>query len=183
MNYLNILGFESVPAGVKERSFYDLKAALPGSKGELDFATLKGKAVLIVNTASKCGFTPQYTGLEELHKTYAARGLEVLGFPSNEFGGQDPGSDEEIASFCQVNHGVTFPLMKKSEVNGAHMNDVFAWLKANGKEVDGAGGIGGTTSIKWNFTKFLVNREGHVVGRYSPNTTPEQLKVEIEKLL
>ncbi|WWD04081.1 hypothetical protein V865_002146 [Kwoniella europaea PYCC6329] len=175
------LGYESIPSEIAKKSFYELKATLPGSKGELDFATLKGKVVLIVNTASKCGFTYQYTGLEELYKSYHDKGLEVLGFPSNEFGSQEPGTDDDISSFCTLNHGVTFPLMKKSEVNGKNMNEVFAWLKS--QKGEGVGGIAGTTSIKWNFTKFLVDKEGKVVGRYGSSTKPEKLKEEIEKLL
>ncbi|WVQ96415.1 hypothetical protein IAU59_003520 [Kwoniella sp. CBS 9459] len=174
------LGYESIPASIAQKSFYELKAVLPGGK-ELDFSTFKGKPVLIVNTASKCGFTYQYTGLEELYKAYSTRGLEVLGFPSNEFGSQEPGTDDDIASFCQLNHGVTFPLMKKSEVNGKNMNEVFAWLKA--QKGAGVEGIAGTTAIKWNFTKFLVNKDGVVVGRYGSSTKPEKLKEEIEKLL
>ncbi|KAK1923834.1 glutathione peroxidase [Papiliotrema laurentii] len=174
-----ISGFlsESVDPSVNSKSFYDLKATLPGTKGEFDFANLKGKVTLIVNTASKCGYTYQYTGLEELHKTYGDRGLVVLGFPSNEFAGQDPGSDEQIAEFCQLNHGVTFPLMKKSEVNGKNMNDVFAWLKAH------EGESGKINPIKWNFTKFLVDKEGKVVGRFGSGVKPEELKSEIEKYL
>ncbi|UOH82272.1 hypothetical protein LQV05_004969 [Cryptococcus neoformans] len=183
-------GYESLPGDIATKSFYDLKAKLPGSKGDLDFSTLKGKVVLIVNTASKWqvisfykhrGFTPQYNGLEELHKTYGDKGLVVLGFPSNEFGGQEPGSDDDIAQFCTLNHGVTFPLMKKSEVNGKNMNEVFAWLKS--QKGENVGGLAGTTAIKWNFTKFLVNKEGKCVGRYGSSTKPEKLKEEIEKLL
>ncbi|WVR08296.1 hypothetical protein IAU60_005345 [Kwoniella sp. DSM 27419] len=174
------LGFEQIPPAIASKSFYDLKAVLPGGK-ELDFSTLKGKAVLIVNTASKCGFTYQYTGLEELHQKFGDKGLTVLGFPSNEFGSQEPGTDEDIASFCQLNHGVTFPLMKKSEVNGQNMNEVFVWLKA--QKGAGVEGFAGTTAIKWNFTKFLVNREGVCVGRYGSATKPEKLQEEIAKLL
>ncbi|WWC93084.1 uncharacterized protein L201_008049 [Kwoniella dendrophila CBS 6074] len=181
MSLLSKLGYETIPAEIAKKSFYELKATLPGSKGQLDFSTFKGKPVLIVNTASKCGFTYQYTGLEELYKSYSDKGLEVLGFPSNEFGGQEPGSDEDISSFCTLNHGVTFPLMKKSEVNGKNMNEVFAWLKS--QKGAGVGGVAGTTSIKWNFTKFLINKDGQVVGRYGSSTKPEKLKEEIEKLL
>ncbi|KAK8849444.1 hypothetical protein IAR55_004777 [Kwoniella newhampshirensis] len=182
MNFISSkLGYETLPEDVAKKSFYDLKATLPGRDKVLDFSTLKGKVVLIVNTASKCGFTPQYTGLEELYKTYNERGLEVLGFPSNEFGGQEPGDDEDISSFCTLNHGVTFPLMKKSEVNGKNMNEVFAWLKS--QKGENVGGIAGTTAIKWNFTKFLVDKNGKVVGRYGSTTKPEKLKEEIDKLL
>ncbi|KAL1408271.1 Glutathione peroxidase 2 [Vanrija albida] len=169
---------EHIPEGVKSKSFYDLKAELPGKDKVLDFSTLKGKVVLIVNTASKCGFTPQYDGLEQLYKEYHDKGLEVLGFPTNEFGNQEPGSDDDIASFCQVNHGVTFQLAKKSEVNGSNMNEVFAWLKAQPH-----GGGFGTSAIKWNFSKFLVDRNGKLVGRYAPTTTPAALKGAIEEEL
>ncbi|KLT44282.1 glutathione peroxidase [Cutaneotrichosporon oleaginosum] len=169
---------EKLPETVKSKSFYDLKATLPGKDRVLDFSTFKGDVVLIVNTASKCGFTPQFTGLEKLYKDYKEQGFEVIGFPSNEFLSQDPGTDDEIAQFCQVNHGVTFPLAKKSEVNGSNMNEVFAWLKAQ----PGQSTIG-STAIKWNFTKFLVDRNGKVAGRFSPSTTPSQMKSEIEKLL
>ncbi|KAK4683627.1 glutathione peroxidase, partial [Tremellales sp. Uapishka_1] len=182
------LGYETLPAGIAQKSFYELKAALPGKDKVLDFATLKGKVVLIVNTASKCGFTYQYGGLEELYKSYRTKGLEVLGFPSDQFGHQEPGTDDDISSFCTLNHGVTFPLAKKSDVNGKDMNEVFAWLKSQPH----SGGVGGTTNIKVrtarltvgrNFTKFLVDKEGRVVGRWSSTTKPEALKSEIEKLL
>jgi glutathione peroxidase len=172
----NFVVSEKIPAAVKAKSFYDLKATLPGKDRVLDFSNLKGDVVLIVNTASKCGYTPQYTGLEKLYKEYKDQGFEVIGFPSNEFMNQDPGTDEEIAQFCQVNHGVTFPLAKKSEVNGANMNEVFAWLKSQP-------GQGSSTAIKWNFTKFLVDRNGKVAGRFGSSTTPSQMKSEIEKLL
>ncbi|WVO13672.1 hypothetical protein L204_101293 [Cryptococcus depauperatus] len=173
------LGYEGVPKDIAEKSFYDLKTELPGSKGSYDFSQLKDKVVLIVNTASKCGFTPQYDGLEDLYKNFGEKGLVVLGFPSNEFMSQEPGTDEEIDSFCRVNHGVTFPLMKKSKVNGRQMNEVFAWLKSQ----KGASGATGMTFIKWNFTKFLVDRQGKVVARYAPTTKPESIKPDIEKLL
>ncbi|ORY35018.1 glutathione peroxidase [Naematelia encephala] len=176
-----VLGYESIPDSVKTKSFYDLQATLPGKDKVLNFNDLKGKVVLIVNTASKCGFTPQYTGLEELFKSYGDQGLEVIGFPSNEFGGQEPGNDEDIAEFCTLNHGVTFPLTKKTQVNGKNMNEVFAWLKS--QKGENVGGIAGTTAIKWNFTKFLIDKHGKVVGRYGSSTKPETLKAEIEKLL
>lgn len=182
MAILSKFGYETIPASVTSKTFYDLRPALPGKDKTYDFSQLKGKAVLIVNTASKCGFTPQYTGLEKIYEEYKDQGLEVLGFPSDEFGGQEPLDDEGIASFCQLNHGVTFPLMQKGHVNGSNMNEVFAWLKAKSKGTKSAG-VAGTTSIKWNFTKFLVDRQGNVVGRYAPTTKPEALKADIEAAL
>ncbi len=137
----------------------------------------RGKVLLIVNTASKCGFTPQFEGLEKLHKTYGERGLEVLGFPCNQFGKQDPGSDEEIQEFCQLNYGVSFPVFSKLEVNGPDADPLFKFLKSE------APGALGTEAIKWNFTKFLVNREGQVVKRFASATKPEQLADAIEALL
>jgi glutathione peroxidase len=136
-------------------------------------ADLKGHVVLVVNTASECGFTPQFAGLESLWQKYRDRGLAVIGFPSNEFGGQDPGNDQQIASFCQVNYGVSFPMMSKIEVNGAQAHPLYQWLKAK------APGILGTQAIKWNFTKFLVGRDGQVIRRYAPNDTPESLEKDI----
>lgn len=156
-------------------TFYDLKAATP--RGEYSFDQLKGKVVLIVNVASKCGFTPQYTGLEGLYKKYKDRDFVILGFPCNQFGGQEPGSDEQIGEFCQLNHGVSFPLMKKSDVNGDDTNEVYQYLK-NQKS-----GILGLTRIKWNFEKFLIDRQGNVVGRWASTTKPESLEAEIEKVL
>ncbi|BEJ14820.1 hypothetical protein CspHIS471_0405870 [Cutaneotrichosporon sp. HIS471] len=174
----NLVVSEKIPAAITAKSFYDLKATLPGKDRVIDFSKFKGDVVLIVNTASKCGFTPQYTGLEKLYETYKDQGFEVIGFPSNEFLSQDPGTDDEIAQFCQVNHGVTFPLAKKSEVNGANMNEVFAWLKSQPESH-----ALGSSAIKWNFTKFLVDRNGKVAGRFSPSTTPDHMKRDIEKLL
>ena len=136
-----------------------------------------GQVLLIVNTASQCGFTPQFTGLEKLWATYRDRGLVVLGFPSNEFGGQDPGSNNEIASFCQLNYGVSFPMMAKVKVNGAEAHPLFAWLK------DEAPGLLGSKGIKWNFTKFLVGRDGRVIKRYAPQDAPEKLASDIEAAL
>ena len=129
----------------------------------------RGKVMLIVNTASACGFTPQFGGLESLWQTYRERGLVIVGFPSNQFGHQDPGTDTEIASFCQVNYGVTFPMMSKVDVNGANAHPLWKWLTAE------APGILGTKAIKWNFTKFLVGRDGQVLKRYAPTDKPEQL--------
>ncbi len=137
----------------------------------------KGRVLLIVNTASACGFTPQFGGLEQLWKDYEARGLVVLGFPSNEFGGQDPGSNDEIASFCQMNYGVSFPMMAKVEVNGGNAHPLWQWLKKEKK------GLLGTEGIKWNFTKFLIGRDGQVLDRYAPTDTPEKLRADIEKAL
>ena len=136
-----------------------------------------GQVLLIVNTASACGFTPQFAGLEKLWATYRDRGLVVLGFPSNEFGGQDPGSNDQIASFCQLNYGVSFPMMAKVKVNGAEAHPLFAWLK------DEAPGLLGSKGIKWNFTKFLVGRDGRVLKRYAPQDAPEKLAADIEAAL
>ena len=136
-----------------------------------------GQVVLVVNTASKCGFTPQFEGLEQLWQRYQGQGLVILGFPSNEFGHQDPGSNDEIATFCQRNYGVSFPMMGKIEVNGGGAHPLFQWLKAE------APGLLGTQAIKWNFTKFLVGRDGQVLKRYAPNDTPESMKADIEKAL
>ncbi|NBO13668.1 MAG: glutathione peroxidase [Betaproteobacteria bacterium] len=142
-----------------------------------DFSSLQGKVVLVVNTASACGFTPQFAGLEELHQRYAERGLVVLGFPCNQFGGQDPGTAGEIAQFCQRNYGVSFTMMDKVQVNGANAHAVFQWLKAE------APGMLGTEGIKWNFTKFLVGRDGRVVKRYAPQDAPAKLAGDIEAAL
>ena len=136
-----------------------------------------GQVLLIVNTASKCGFTPQYEGLEALHRRYAERGFEVLGFPCNQFGAQEPGDAAEIASFCSLTYDVTFPVFAKVDVNGAGADPLFVRLKAE------APGLLGSKAIKWNFTKFLVNREGKVVRRYAPTTKPEEIAADIEALL
>ena len=140
-------------------------------------AQYRGQVLLIVNTASACGFTPQFAGLEELHKRYGERGLVVLGFPCNQFGSQDPGSNEEIASFCQVNYGVTFPMMRKVDVNGAEAHPLYRWLTAE------APGLLGSKAIKWNFTKFLVGKDGRVIKRYAPQDAPEKLAKDIEAAL
>ena len=157
------------------------------SIGEFDALTITGERVslsryagqvmLIVNTASACGFTPQFGGLEKLWQGYRDRGLVVLGFPSNEFGGQDPGSNDEIASFCQLNYGVSFPMMAKVEVNGGNAHPLYKWLTAE------APGLLGTKGIKWNFTKFLVGRDGQVIKRYAPQDAPEKLAADIEAAL
>ena len=148
------------------------------NRGEaLDLKDKLGKVLLVVNTASKCGFTPQYDGLEKLYEDYADRGFEVLGFPCNQFGAQEPGNAEEIAEFCKVNFGVTFPLMAKVDVNGDDASPLFDWLK---KEVPG---LMGSKAIKWNFTKFLIDREGKVLRRYAPTDKPEAIAKDIEALL
>ncbi|MEJ7648503.1 MAG: glutathione peroxidase [Nakamurella sp.] len=136
-----------------------------------------GKVVLVVNTASNCGFTPQYTALERLWQTYREQGLVVLGFPCNQFGGQEPGDADTIGEFCQVNYGVTFPLFAKVDVNGGESHPLFAWLRAEAK------GALGTTKIKWNFTKFLVGRDGAVIKRFGSTTKPGDLAADIEKAL
>ncbi|KAJ2723715.1 Glutathione peroxidase 2 [Coemansia sp. Benny D115] len=144
---------------------------------DYSFDKLRGKVVLIVNTASKCGFTGQYKGLEELNKKYADKDLVVLGFPSNQFGAQEPGNAEEIGEFCQRNYGVSFPVMEKSDVNGDHENPVYAYLK-NSKP-----GILGLKRIKWNFEKFLVDRQGNVVERWASTTAPNSIESTIESYL
>ena len=140
-------------------------------------ADYKGKVMLIVNTASKCGFTPQFAGLEKLYEKYKSQGLEVLGFPCNQFGGQDPGTNKEIGSFCQRNYGVNFPMFAKVDVKGPEAHVIFRYLTREAK------GILGSRNIKWNFTKFLVGRNGEVLGRYAPTTKPEALEADIEKAL
>ena len=143
----------------------------------VDLAQYKGKVLLIVNTASECGFTPQYKGLEEVYAQFKDKGAVVLGFPCNQFGGQEPGSDADVGAFCEKNFGVTFPLFSKIEVNGDGTHPLFAHLK---KE---APGLLGTQAIKWNFTKFLIKKDGTVYKRYAPTTTPAELVGDIEKLL
>ena len=143
---------------------------------ERQLADYKGKVVLVVNTASQCGFTPQYKGLEELYKTYVDRGLVVLGFPCDQFGHQEPGDEAEIASFCELNFGVTFPLFAKVDVNGENAHPLFEFLRTE------KGGLIGN-KIRWNFTKFLVDAEGNVVKRYGSTTTPESIADDIEALL
>jgi glutathione peroxidase len=143
---------------------------------EQQLADYKGKVVLVVNTASQCGFTPQYGGLEKLYEQYAERGLVVLGFPCDQFGHQEPGTEDEIASFCETSFGVTFPMYSKVEVNGKNAHPLYQWLKTEKKGV-----LGG--AIKWNFTKFLVDPEGNVVQRYGSATKPEDIADDIEALL
>jgi glutathione peroxidase len=157
-------------------SIYDFEAvSIDGKPAAL--STQRGKVLLIVNTASACGFTPQFAGLEKLWADYRDKGLVIIGFPSNEFGGQDPGSNDEIASFCQLNYGVSFPMMGKVKVNGADAHPLWKWLTAE------APGLLGTQAVKWNFTKFLVGRDGAVVKRYAPTDTPKSLAADIEAAL
>jgi len=158
------------------QTLYDFSALL--LNGNLQtFDAYRGKILLIVNTASQCGFTPQYTGLEELYRTYQEKGLIVLGFPCNQFGGQEPGDAEAIGQFCQTRFDVSFPLFAKIDVNGDNAHPLYVWLKHE------AAGILGTEAIKWNFTKFLVDRNGKVIHRYAPATRPNELVEAIEALL
>jgi glutathione peroxidase len=143
---------------------------------EVDLGAYQGKVVLVVNTASKCGFTPQYEGLEELYEAYSDKGLVILGFPCDQFGHQEPGDEGEIQEFCKVNYGVTFPMMAKIEVNGDGAHPLYQWLKAE------KGGTLGT-KIKWNFTKFLVGRDGVPIKRYASTTKPDKIRADIEKAL
>jgi len=155
---------------------YDFEALQISGK-PVDLSEFKGKVMLIVNTASACGFTPQFAGLEVLHETYGSKGLVVLGFPCNQFGAQDKGSNDEIAGFCQVNYGVTFPMMAKIDVNGEQAHPLYQWLASE------APGLLGTKAIKWNFTKFLVGKDGAVLKRYAPTDTPASLSKDIEAAL
>ena len=155
---------------------HDFSAKLATGE-ETSLAQFQGQVLLIVNTASKCGFTPQYTGLESLQQRYGPRGFSVLAFPCNQFGAQEPGSEEEIQSFCEMNYQTTFPLFSKIEVNGAASHPLFTHLKEQ------APGVLGSKRIKWNFTKFLVNQQGDVVKRYAPSTKPETIATDIEALL
>ncbi len=154
----------------------DFSATLSNGN-EVALGDYAGKVLLIVNTASKCGFTPQYTGLESLQKTYSANGFSVLAFPCNQFGGQEPGTEQEIESFCDLNYQTSFPLFSKIEVNGASSHPLFTHLKSE------APGVLGSKRIKWNFTKFLVNQQGQVVKRYAPSTKQEAIAEDIEALL
>jgi glutathione peroxidase len=157
-------------------SIYEFEATdISGKKKRL--SAHKGKVILVVNTASACGYTPQFAGLEKLWEDYKDQGLVIIGFPSNEFGAQDPGSNEEIASFCQINYGVSFPMMAKVEVNGSNAHPLWDWLKGE------APGLLGTRNIKWNFTKFLVDKSGQVIARYAPADEPEKLRADIEQAL
>jgi glutathione peroxidase len=157
-------------------SVYDCSAEMLAG-GTQSLADYRGRPMLIVNTASECGFTPQYAGLQKLHESYGGQGLAVLGFPCNQFGGQEPGEAGEIAGFCTTNYGVGFPMFAKVEVNGPAAHPLFDYLKGEAR------GLLGTRRIKWNFTKFLVDREGHVVSRHAPSATPESLRPAIEAVL
>jgi glutathione peroxidase len=155
---------------------YDFEATgIDGQPVPLD--RFRGQVLLIVNTASACGFTPQFAGLQQLHAQYGSRGLAVVGFPCNQFGSQDPGSNEEIAQFCTRNYGVDFPMMAKVDVNGAKADPLFKWLTAE------APGLLGSKAIKWNFTKFLVGKDGQVIKRYPPQEAPAALQRDIEAAL
>jgi glutathione peroxidase len=157
-------------------SIYDFTAKSLQGK-DVALAEYRGQPMLIVNTASKCGFTPQFEGLEKLYEQHRDKGLVVLGFPCNQFGAQEPGSEEEIGAFCQANYGVTFPMFAKIDVNGAHAHPLYAFLKGE------KAGILGTRNIKWNFTKFLVNRDGKVTGRFAPTTKPEDIEKAVVAVL
>ena len=157
-------------------TIYDFEAKSISGK-DISLSQFKGQVMLIVNTASKCGFTPQFGGLETLHKTYADKGLAVFGFPCNQFGSQDPGVDAEIAEFCQVNYGVSFPMMGKVDVNGPAAHPLYKWLSAE------APGLLGSKAIKWNFTKFLVGKDGQVIKRYAPMDKPADLAKDVEAAL
>ena len=176
---------------------YDFKVLTSKGK-ELDFAQFQGKVLLIVNTASKCGFTPQFAGLEELNQQYKDKGLVIIGFPCNQFASQDPGSDSEIEGFCQLNYGVSFQIMKKVDVNGAAAEPIFEYLKAqaptedyNGLKAKAAKALFKTISksvekdsdIKWNFTKFLISKDGETIKRYAPTTEPKDFAKDIEAML
>lgn len=157
-------------------SVYDFEAnTLRGEEESL--SKYKGKVLLVVNTASKCGFTPQYKGLQEVYDKFKDRGFEVLGFPSNQFAGQEPGVSEDIAEFCEINYGVTFPMYEKVDVKGDEAHPLFKYLSSE------APGVLGSKSVKWNFTKFLVDQEGRVLKRFAPQTTPAQIEADIAKLL
>lgn len=160
---------------IKMTNFYDFEAiSLQGKNVKM--SEYSGKAVLVVNTASKCGLTPQYEGLEALYKEYKDQGLEILGFPCNQFGAQEPGSADEIGEFCQINYGVSFKMFEKIDVNGANTHPIFKFLKEE------KGGILGD-DIKWNFTKFLIGKDGNVIKRFAPITVPADLKDDVQKAL
>ncbi len=156
-------------------SIYQFEAELLEGENK-SFSDYEGKVLLIVNTASKCGFTPQFAGLEKIYEKYKDQGFEVLGFPCNQFGGQDPGSNEQIGEYCQRNYGVNFPMFAKVDVKGPNAHVIFRYLTNNSKGILGNG-------IKWNFTKFLINKKGEVINRYAPTTKPEDIEGDIEKAL
>ncbi|BAP36834.1 glutathione peroxidase [Acinetobacter guillouiae] len=156
-------------------NIYQFEAELLEGENK-SFSDYEGKVLLIVNTASKCGFTPQFAGLEKVYEKYKDQGLEVLGFPCNQFGGQDPGTNEQIGAYCQRNYGVSFPMFAKVNVKGPEAHVIFRYLTNNSKGILGSG-------IKWNFTKFLINKKGEVINRYAPTTKPEDIEQDIEKAL
>ncbi len=158
------------------KNFYNYEAKT-NSGEQISLDKYKGKVVLVVNVASKCGFTPQYKGLEELYKNNKDQGLVILGFPCNQFGSQEPGNDSEIQQFCSLTYNVSFPIMSKIDVNGSNTAPVYDYLKSS------APGILGTKAIKWNFTKFLVGKDGKVIKRYAPNTEPSEIEADIKKAL
>jgi glutathione peroxidase len=165
------------------QTVYEFSAPLLAHRPDdqpLSLAQFRGRVLLIVNTASQCGFTPQYAGLEALYRSYRERGFEVLGFPSNQFGAQEPGTEAEIGAFCEKNYGVSFPLFAKIDVNGPNAHPLYRFLR---KEKPGTFGIFGANAIRWNFTKFLVDRRGKVVGRYGSAKGPKSLAGAIERLL
>lgn len=179
------------------KRIFDFKAQT-GKGAELDFSQLEGKVLMIVNTASKCGFTPQYDGLEALYKKYKDRDFIIIGFPCDQFAHQEPGTDAEIEEFCRVNHGVTFQLMKKIDVNGANAHPIFEYLKEQAPNEEYKGlkakaaqklfksiskSVEKESDIMWNFTKFLISRDGTVVKRFAPTTTPEEMEKDIQELL
>ncbi len=176
---------------------FDYKS-ISNTGAEVDFSQYEGKVLMIVNTASKCGFTPQYEGLEELYRKYKDQGLVIIGFPCDQFAGQEPGSDEEIEEFCRLNHGVTFPLMAKTEVNGANAEPIFEYLKTQAPTEEYKGikakatqkmlkgiskSVEKNSDILWNFTKFLISRDGSVVKRYAPTTEPKEIEADIKAML
>lgn len=157
-------------------TLYDFSAA-KADGATLELSSLKGKTVLIVNVASNCGFTPQYNGLEKLYQTYKNQEFEIIAFPCNQFGHQEPGTNEEIVSFCQLNYAASFTIMSKIDVNGSHEHPLYTWLKKEKR------GVLGSQNIKWNFTKFLINRQGEVIRRYAPVTKPEQIESDIKEAI
>ena len=176
---------------------YDFKT-LNNKGAEVDFAQYEGKVLMIVNTASKCGFTPQYDGLEALYQAYKDQGLVIVGFPCDQFAGQEPGSNEQIEEFCRLNHGVTFPLMAKTDVNGAKAEPIFEYLKSQAPTEEYKGikakasaklfktiskSVEKPSDIQWNFTKFLVSRDGSVIKRYAPTTEPKDIEVDLKSML
>ena len=195
MSYICIVNDIKLPNDMN--NIYDFKA-LTGKGAELDFKEFEGKVLMIVNTASKCGFTPQYDGLEALYQKYKEQGFTIIGFPCDQFAHQEPGSDAEIEEFCRLNHGVTFQLMKKTDVNGADAHPIFEYLKTQAPTEEYIGlkakaasklfksiskSVEKESDIKWNFTKFLIGRDGKVVKRFAPTTTPEEMENDIKALI